>query len=340
LPGVSVTAMNQLFDVNWWSLLLHSAKILDGQIIMSNKLPLPIILDGGMGRELLRIGAPFGQPEWSALALMQAPQYVLQAHQNYIQAGAQVITTNTYAIVPFHIGQQRFTDQGAGLVQQAAKLAKSAAKQAAGVQVAGCLPPVLGSYRADLFDAAQAEPLLDVLITHQRDDIDFWLAETISSVAEAQLIKKMTASTGKDCWIALTISDDKTAEAYLRSGESVFDAVTSIAGENVTAVLFNCSSADVMEVAVGDAKRAIVAMGFEQQIQIGVYANSFTPFADDHEANAEVTALRADLTPENYCQLAQSWIAAGASIIGGCCGITPAHIAQLSHHKAQIAEQK
>ncbi|MCJ8339812.1 MAG: homocysteine S-methyltransferase family protein [Pseudomonadales bacterium] len=307
---------------------------------MQNHSQLPIILDGGMGRELLRIGAPFQQPEWSALALLEAPECVAQAHQNFIQAGAEVITTNTYALVPFHIGQQLFNELGASLVKQAAQLAKSAAEQSVGVQVAGCLPPVLGSYRPDLFNVAQAQPLLEVLIANQRDDIDFWLAETISSIAEAQLIKNMTAQTDKPCWIAFTINDETSAKACLRSGETAFDAVNAIAGQNVTAVLFNCSSAEVMGLAITDAKRALVAMGIESEVQIGVYANSFTPFSEDHEANAGVSDLREDLTAENYRQIAESWVAAGASILGGCCGITPEHIMELSRYKAQLLKGK
>ena len=59
------------------------------------------LLDGGMGRELMRIGAPFRQPEWSALALIEAPEFVLKAHQAFIEAGARIITTNSYALVPF-----------------------------------------------------------------------------------------------------------------------------------------------------------------------------------------------------------------------------------------------
>jgi S-methylmethionine-dependent homocysteine/selenocysteine methylase len=51
-----------------------------------------VILDGGMGRELARMGAPFRQPEWSALALMEAPHFVRQAHDAFIAAGSQVIT--------------------------------------------------------------------------------------------------------------------------------------------------------------------------------------------------------------------------------------------------------
>ena len=70
------------------------------------------LLDGGMGRELKRSGAPFRQPEWSALALIESPEHVLQAHEAFIRAGARVVTTNSYAVVPFHLGQTRFAEQG------------------------------------------------------------------------------------------------------------------------------------------------------------------------------------------------------------------------------------
>ena len=73
------------------------------------------LLDGGTGRELLRIGAPFAQPEWSALALIQGPQFVTQVHEAFVAAGADVITTNSYAVVPFHLGQSRFERDGHSL---------------------------------------------------------------------------------------------------------------------------------------------------------------------------------------------------------------------------------
>lgn len=59
-----------------------------------------IVLVGGLGRELQPIDAPFRQPEWSALALIQSPEYVTRVHEAYIEAGADVITTNSYAVVP------------------------------------------------------------------------------------------------------------------------------------------------------------------------------------------------------------------------------------------------
>ena len=96
------------------------------------------VLDGGTGRELKRIGAPFQQPEWSALALLQAPHFVTRVHESYVAAGARVITTNSYAVVPFHIGEERFAQQGATLAALAGRLAREVADRTPGkVQVAG-----------------------------------------------------------------------------------------------------------------------------------------------------------------------------------------------------------
>ena len=110
------------------------------------------ILDGGFGRELARRGAPFRQPEWSALALTEAPEIVKEVHLDFIRAGAEVITTNNYAVVPFHIGQERFDAEVKDLVNIAVMQAKTAVEESRKkVLIAGCLPPLFGSYRADLF---------------------------------------------------------------------------------------------------------------------------------------------------------------------------------------------
>ena len=288
-----------------------------------------------MGRELQRIGAPFQQPEWSAQALIEAPHFVSQVHRSFIKAGAEIITTNTYALVPFHIGEKRFNEQGAELIKLAAKLARECVNDNSGLLVAGCIPPVLGSYRPDLFSIEQAKPLLELLIKNQEVDVDIWLAETISSIAEAAMVKARTVVTGKPTWIAFTVKDEITSESNLRSGESVYDAVSQIAGQNVSAILFNCSRLEVMETALMAAKKALVETGIEDEVQLGVYANNFPPIGDLHEANEDdgISGIRDDITPIKYSEFASSWIKSGATIIGGCCGVSPEHIKKLAELK-------
>src|SRR5688572_27883780 len=119
------------------------------------------ILDGGMGRELHRAGAPFRQPEWSALALMLAPDTVEKAHRRFVDAGAEIVTTNSYALVPFHIGAAKCEAEGRALADLAGRLVRPVANRILHkVQVAGSLPPLFGSYRPDLFDAKRAPEMI------------------------------------------------------------------------------------------------------------------------------------------------------------------------------------
>jgi len=292
------------------------------------------LLDGGMGRELHRMGAPFRQPEWSALALIEAPQFVTRAHEAFVAAGADIITTNTYAVVPFHIGAERFDAQGRALAELAGRLARSVADRAARpVAVAGSLPPPCGSYRAEWFDASVARPIVQTLIDALEPWVDFWLAETLSRIAEAELVRELIGPAAdpraKPLWLSFTVEDaaGMTTPARLRSGESVGDAAAAALRLGAKALLFNCSQPEVMGAAVDEARRVLrTAAG----IQIGVYANAFPPVdAAVAEANVELSAIRADLTPTAYGAWARDWAGRGASIIGGCCGVGPEHIAAL-----------
>ncbi|WP_421849137.1 homocysteine S-methyltransferase family protein [Novosphingobium sp.] len=291
-----------------------------------------LILDGGTGRELARSGAPFRQPEWSALALIEGPQFVSAVHRAYVEAGADVITTNSYAVVPFHIGEERFAAEGAALAALAGRLAREVADAefaATGrkVLIAGSLPPICGSYRPDLVDLDRARPVLQVLVTALAPNIDHWLAETLSSLVEARLAATLTAPTGKPLWLSFTLEDERpTTAPALRSGESVAEAARLAQEIGAAALLFNCSQPEVMEAAVRAAREEL---GPDSPVRLGVYANAFPPMAADAEANSALCPIREDLTPEGYGRFAAAWHEAGASIIGGCCGIGPEHIKAL-----------
>lgn len=288
-----------------------------------------LLLDGGTGRELARSGAPFRQPEWSALALIEGPRFVSEVHRRYVSAGADAITTNSYAVVPFHIGEERFASDGAALAALAGQLAREVADAAPRrVAVAGSLPPVGGSYRPDLIDLAHARHVLGVLIPALAPFVDHWQAETLSALAEAELVGELVRDTGKPLWLSFTLHDETVpAEPQLRSGESVREAALRARELGAAALLFNCSQPEAMAAAVRVAREAL---GPDSAVRIGVYANAFPPMAEDAEANAGLSPIRADLTPEGYAAFARAWAAEGATILGGCCGIGPEHIAALA----------
>ena len=288
------------------------------------------VLDGGMGRELARRGAPFRQPEWSALALMEAPETVREVHQAYAASGARVITTNSYALVPFHIGAERFAAEGERLAALAGQLAREVADEQGAVQVAGSLPPLFGSYRADLFDAGRVSELATPLIRALSPHVDLWLAETMSLIAEPLALKALLPGDGKPFWVSFTLEDEAPgSEPTLRSGERVADAVTALASAGVDAILFNCCQPEVIEGALKVAGAVLQALG-RTDIRLGAYANAFPPQPKEATANDGLDEIRADLGPQDYLGWAERWRAVGANLIGGCCGIGPEHIQALA----------
>ncbi len=293
--------------------------------------PVVTILDGGMGRQLSRMGAPFRLPEWSALSLIEAPQFVSDAHDAFISAGAQIITTNSYALAPARIGEARFAAEGLRLADLAGRLARAAADRAPErVLVAGSLPPVFESYRPELFDAQRAPAILDTLVSGLEPHIDLWLIETQSSTAEAGAAIAAAQRTKLPIWVSYTLRDEigRDAPAELRSGEAVELAVATSIEHGVQAVLFNCSQPEVMNSAV-EAAAATIAKRGNGAVRIGVYANAFAPEPVSDEPYAGISQMRDDLSPKHYLQWASLWVGAGATIIGGCCGIGPEHIAAL-----------
>jgi S-methylmethionine-dependent homocysteine/selenocysteine methylase len=286
------------------------------------------ILDGGLGRELKRIGAPFSQPNWSADALINAPKYVYQAHQNFIDAGAQIMMTNTYACVPFHLGEKLYNARGAELAALATKIAfelkQEELKKGNELLIAGSIPPACGSYRPDLFEVSLTKKVWADLQKAQQDYIDIWVIETLSSIVELTTAIEVFQHEAKPVFYSFTLDDESKDIPKLRSGELLADAIQHCINNKVSRVMFNCCIPEVVLNAIKCVK------SLNSTIEIGAYANAFEPINNTHEANDSISDLR-NISEQEYVDFAKSWYEAGATIIGGCCGITPSHIAQLKN---------
>jgi S-methylmethionine-dependent homocysteine/selenocysteine methylase len=290
------------------------------------------LLDSGMGKELHRIGAPFRQPEWSALALMEDPDSVRRAHRNFVAAGAQVIITSTYAVVPFHLGAERFAARGGELAALAGRLAREVADAAsAPVQVAGSLPPLFGSYAPALFDAAAAPAMYDLLVAAQAPFVDLWLGETLGCCAEAEAVAASLAraDVAGERWLSFSLGEElREGRAVLWSGESVSAAAEVAVALGVDAVLFNCATPECIAAGLPELTGALARLG--RPLPVGAYANAFPPRPAQYQANEALLGRREDLTPAAYAEHVAAWVDAGATIVGGCCGIHPEHIGALA----------
>jgi S-methylmethionine-dependent homocysteine/selenocysteine methylase len=106
-----------------------------------------------------------------------------------------------------------------------------------------------------------------------------------------------------------------------------------IVDAKVDAILFNCCQPEVISQSVKTTQHQLASLG-AKNIEIGAYANAFLPQPKDITANEGLNELRTDLTPSSYLDWARQWIQDGATLIGGCCGIGPEHIAVLSEKLA------
>ncbi|MEM0924172.1 MAG: homocysteine S-methyltransferase family protein, partial [Pseudomonadota bacterium] len=210
----------------------------------------------------------------------------------------------------------------AALHVAACRLADEARMCRRDVALAGCLPPLVASYKPDMalpFERARTEyaEIVDV----EGPYVDLFLAETIPSVAEGRAAAEAACPSGKPVWIGFTVMDDGSAR--LRSGEPLADAVKALSDLPVAGILINCSTPESCDTALPAllGQRAIA----------GAYANGFVSIdALDAGGTVDVLKARKDLGPEAYADYALGWVGAGARIVGGCCEVGPAHIAALA----------
>lgn len=282
------------------------------------------LLDGGMGQELRRRSSAPDDRLWSAREALDEPALVQSLHEEFLRAGAQVLTTVTYATNRWrmirHGAGERWAEANRNACD-AAEAAREAVNPAA--LIAGCLPPLRPSYQpemlpdAETLEAEYAEHAL-LLAPH----VDLFLAETLTTSREAAAAARAVATTGRPCWIAFTPADDGSR---LRGGESVATAVRALAAVPVDAILLNCAPPEAVTAALPDLARTA-------RVPFGAYANGFVEIPPDYGTGSTVAdlAARADLDPDAYATHAARWLDLGATVVGGCCEVGPVHIARLA----------
>ena len=286
----------------------------------------PVLMDGGMGRELRRRGVPILETIWSANALLVAPDTVRQVHRDYIDAGAEVITINTYGVIRAELAKEGVEDRFRELNVLAARLAQQARDEAGRpVLIAGSLPPLRGSYRPDLVGpSAEIEALYREQAEAQAPYVDLFICETMSLAREAHAAASAASATGRPVWVSWTLHEDHSGR--LRSEEGIDEAAAAIAELPVQAHLANCCPPE----SIAAAMPALAQLGKPA----GGYANAFRPVPTTWQLDGEkdgdgLLPLREDMDPDHYAEHVAHWLDHGAQLVGGCCGTGPEHIARL-----------
>lgn len=278
-----------------------------------------VLLDGGTGQELLARSSNPPDPLWSARVMMDEPDIVRAVHADYLRAGARVITLNTYSATPERLKRYGAEDLFRPLQKTAIRLAHIALEETgADAAIAGCLPPLVASYRPDVVPAFEtAVDIYRQIAAEQADEVDLLLCETLASVKEVRAAATAAAETGKPFWVAMTLKDGD--KALLRSGEPLTEGIGTAVALGAGAVLANCCWPETITAALDELSAAAVPFG--------VYANRFDTI-ESLVPGGTVSSIKArtDFGPDAYAGFALDCANSGAAIIGGCCEVGPDHI--------------
>ena len=299
-----------------------------GSYIMENKITL---IDGAMGTEIRARG--FEVPShtnsiWSAQALMDNPKVIVDIHKDYILAGAEIITTNNYAVTQNLLRRENLRNKLEDLTLLSIDLAKEAREITnSNTKIAASLPPLDTSYRPDLVgDSDSLMRKYSEIVEIVKDKVDLVMIETMSSSAEAIGALKACQDTSMEVWLGYTLHGVR--KNTLPSGESLTEALTAVKEYNIDAFLINCCSANI-------TAEAMKVFADTVDKPFGGYANSeiidHIERGDDSLDNAEdlQRESRQSINADQYSMIVKEWIESGATIVGGCCRTGPKHIEKL-----------
>jgi S-methylmethionine-dependent homocysteine/selenocysteine methylase len=269
---------------------------------------------------------------WSAKALIENPDLVVDLHKEFIEAGARIIITSTYSTIPHYLDKAGMADRYVELTRLGGKLARQAvAESGKAVLIAGSLPPLSESYRPDLVPPAnEALPVYRNLVEALHDFVDLYICETMSTAEEA-----VTASTqalkyggGKPVYVSWTLNE--TPGAGLRSGESVKTAFDALSHLDVAGFMFNCAFPEAIEAALQQLRPLT-------DKPLGCYPNGTSEIASEWTLDNDIVlGRRADIDEQYFVAMSQRCINAGATMVGGCCAIGPAYIKALSEATREL----
>lgn len=287
------------------------------------KIDTPFLIDGGLSNVLEAQGCDLNHPLWTAKLLDRQPEAIIQAHMDYLKAGASCITTASYqASVPGFMALGYTKEQAEKLMLKSIDLAFEAIERsnwserplvAASIGPYGAYLANGSEYRGDY--GVSEETLIDFhqnrIQLLEQSPADWFACETIPSFEEAKVLAAILNSVGKPAWVSFSCQNEgqlndgtaiQTAAALFKDHPKVFAI-----GVNCTAPKFISDLIKVLKITVGDKK-------------VVVYPNSGEAY------HAKTKTWRGTSDPQAYVEMTKEWLALGADMIGGCCRIGPQHI--------------
>lgn len=271
------------------------------------------IMDGALGTELIARGVCLEGVAWSASAIGNAAETLANVHADYARAGATLHIANTFRTQPGALGGTWREALG-----EATRIARAALPP--GNELLGSIAPVEDCYRPDLSPGAKARTShRAVAQALAQAGCDVLLCETFAAEEEALTAVEEAVATGLPVWIAMTAGP----HADLLTPRELVKAAGRAIELGAQRALVNCVAASKAQPYVDELAR----LG----VPFGVYANAGSK---EEGLGWEQTTTE---SAARYADLARGWVEAGATVVGGCCGTRPAHIAALARSFATRA---
>ena len=291
------------------------------------------ILDGGMGQELLSKGLKSKGSLWSASALLEKKyhQLVIDAHLNFINAGANVIVTNNFSARRVRMIENKANDQFEYANKIAGELALKAKELSKkNIMIAGSLPAQNDTYVKDERDSKIIESgFLDQALCLQQY-VDFYYLDVMSSLRECQIALSVTEKMKIPALVGLHIK----ANGKLPSGEKVYDVINECKKYNILGVILSCVSPETIEQTADELSKTEIPYGYKANLW---KLNDPLPHTawikkPDQIGTKPIKVLgtRDDYSDKMFLSFSKKMIDKGATIIGGCCEIKPEHIKKVS----------
>ena len=295
----------------------------------------PLLMDGAMGTELDRREAAIDTSAWSARAMAAHRATVTAIHQDYAAAGAQLHITNSFAMARHVLERAGLGDQVRDYNQQSVALCKAAISPEH--WVAGSISTYAeSSDRSKLPDTAQLRrnyrEQTEILA---EAGVDMFVLEMLFDVETTLIMAEAAAATGLPICVGFTLNfnkDERYVQTYRndfsdRAGDAFTDVLSevliSLPDSNQTIMCIMHCEFDVTDVALKELRN-------QWQGPIAIYPNSGL-YAKPHWRQDTVCS------PQEFVTANQRWIESGVNIVGGCCGVGPAHIAALNEHLLALA---
>ena len=274
----------------------HLRRVLAGQDLL--------LFDGAMGTQLQARGLAAGEvPE---LLCLTNPRQITQIHQAYVQAGSEVVTTNTFGASAPKLGDAATVEEVFSAAVACAK-ASGARYVAADIGPTGSLLEPMGTLP---FDDAY-ELFAQQVRAADAAGADLFIIETMADLAEAKAAV-LAAKECSDLPIFCTMTFDEDGRTFLGTTPEVAAKTLSSLGANVVGI--NCS------LGPKDVAPLVRRMLPWSSVPVMAQANAGLPHVEDG-----VTLY--DIKPAEYCEAVRDMLDAGVTVVGGCCGTTPDYIA-------------